>query len=311
MNSKIISFGVLLFLLGMPCVGQTTYVKPLNKQISYSEESLLHHIKTLSSDAFEGRRTGTKGGIKAKQYIINQFEKLNVLPLGESFEQAFFFNTRGKTYNADNVLGLIKGTEFPDTYIVISAHYDHVGILKGDIYNGADDDASGVSALFSFAEHFKNSPPMHSVILAAFDGEELGLKGSQHYVKHSIIPFRSIMMNINMDMISRSDKHELFAVGTRFNETLKRLILNSNTSKKINLLTGHDGDDGKENWTYSSDHGSFHKRGIPFLYFGVADHKDYHKPTDDYENIQPVFYKEAVRLIISVFNKVDAVQLKE
>jgi Zn-dependent M28 family amino/carboxypeptidase len=311
MNSKIISLGILIFLSGMSCIGQTTYVKPLNKERAFSEDSLLQHIKTLSSDAFEGRRTGTKGGIKAKQYIINQFEKLNVKPLGTSFKQNFSFTTRGKTYNAVNVLGLIKGTQFPDTYIVISAHYDHEGILKGEIYNGADDDASGVSALFSFAEYLKNNPPKHSVILAAFDGEELGLKGSQYYVKHSIIPFKSIMMNINMDMISRSDKNALFVVGTRFNETLKRLILNLNTSKKINLLTGHDGDDGKENWTYSSDHGSFHKKGTPFLYFGVADHKDYHTPTDDYENIQPEFYKEAVRIIISVFNKVDAVQLIE
>jgi hypothetical protein len=311
MNSKIISLGILLFLSGMFCIGQTTSEKPLNKKTSFSEDALLQHIKALSSDAFEGRRTGTKGGIKAKQYIINQFQKLNVKPLGTSFEQEFFFTTKGKTYNANNVLGFVKGTEFPDTYIVISAHYDHEGILKGDIYNGADDDASGVSALFSFAEHLKNNPPKHSVILAAFDGEELGLKGSQYYVKHSIIPFKSIIININMDMISRSNENELFVVGTRFNEILKRLILNINTSKKLSLLTGHDGDDGKENWIYSSDHGSFHKRGTPFLYFGVADHKDYHKPTDDYENIHPEFYKEAVHVIISVFNKVDAVQLKE
>jgi Zn-dependent M28 family amino/carboxypeptidase len=311
MNLKIISLGILLFLSGMLCIGQTVSNNSLNLKVSFSENALLQHIKILSSDAFEGRRTGTKGGIKAKIYIIEQFQKLNVKPLGASFEQEFSFNTKGKIYNAVNVLGFVKGTEFPDTYIVISAHYDHEGVQKGKIYNGADDDASGVSALFSFAEQFKNNPPKHSVILAAFDGEELGLKGSQHFVKHSIVPFKSIMVNINMDMISRSDKRELFAVGTRFNETLKRLILNSKTSKKLSLLTGHDGGDGKENWTYSSDHSSFHKRGIPFLYFGVSDHKDYHRPTDDYENIQPEFYKEAVRVIISVFNKVDAVQLKE
>jgi Zn-dependent M28 family amino/carboxypeptidase len=310
MKSKIISLGILLFLSSMFCIGQTTSEKPLNQKVLFSEDALLQHIKTLSSDAFEGRRTGTKGGIKAKQYIINQFQKLNVKPFGTSFEQEFSFTSRGKTYNAVNVLGLVKGTEFPDSYIVISAHYDHEGIQKGEIYNGADDDASGVSALFSLAEHLKNNSPKHSVILAAFDSEELGLKGSQHYVKNPIIPFKSIILNINMDMISRSDENELFAVGTRFNETLKRLILNSKTSKKLNLLTGHDGGDGKENWTYSSDHGSFYKRGIPFLYFGVADHKDYHKSTDDYENIQPEFYIEAVRIIISVFKKVDAIQLK-
>ena len=117
--------------------------------------------------------------------------------------------------------------------------------------------------------------------------------------------------NINMDMISRSDKNELFAVGTRYNETLKALIENFKVSGNIKLLIGHDGADGKQNWTNSSDHGSFHKKKIPFLYFGVEDHKDYHKPNDDYENIHPEFFKEAVNIIISVFNKLDAIELKE
>ena len=122
---------------------------------------------------------------------------------------------------------------------------------------------------------------------------------------------KRVEANINMDMISRSDKNELFAVGTRYNETLKALIENFKVSGNIKLLIGHDGADGKQNWTNSSDHGSFHKKKIPFLYFGVEDHKDYHKPNDDYENIHPEFFKEAVNIIISVFNKLDAIELKE
>ncbi len=213
-----------------------------------------------------------------------------------------------------NVLSLIKGTEFPNSYMVISAHYDHLGIRKEAgqedfIYNGADDDASGTSALFSFAEYLKKNPPRHSVILAAFDSEELGLKGSKYFVDNSIIPLESIMVNLNMDMISRNTKNELYVVGTRYNETLKALISNFKASGKVKLLTGHDGGDGKQNWTGSSDHGSFHNKKIPFLYFGVEDHKDYHKATDHYENIHPEFYKNAVSNIISVFNKIDAIQL--
>ena len=92
---------------------------------------------------------------------------------------------------------------------------------------------------------------------------------------------------------------------------VKKLILNFNQSEKLSLLTGHDGKDGKENWTNSSDHAAFHKKKIPFLYFGVEDHKDYHMPTDDYENIHPEFFVEAVNLIISVFRKLDAIQLKK
>jgi Zn-dependent M28 family amino/carboxypeptidase len=162
--------------------------------------------------------------------------------------------------------------------------------------------------LFSFGEYFKNNPPKHSVILAAFDGEELGLEGSKYFVNHSGVPLKQIMVNLNMDMISRSDKNELFAVGTVFNKTLEDVISSQEYSTTIKLLKGHDQGKWKDNWTYASDHASFHKKGIPFLYFGVEDHIDYHQPTDDYENIQPDFYIEAVKVIMSVFEKIDLLQ---
>jgi len=310
MKIKLICLGVLIYLFGTSSNTQTVSQKPLDIETDFNGAKLLEHIKILSSDEFEGRRTGTKGAIKAKKYIIDQFQELKVLPLGETFEQDFSFTSRGKIYNGTNVLGLIKGTTSKYKYIVISAHYDHEGIKNGEIYNGADDDASGISALFAFAEYFKNNPPKHSVILAAFDSEELGLKGSKHFVKNSIIPFHYIEANINMDMISRSDTNELYAVGTSYNSKLKNLILNFKHSDNVSLLTGHDGEDGKQNWTNSSDHGSFHKKKTPFLYFGVEDHEDYHTPRDDYENIHPEFFKEAVNVIISVFKELDAIELK-
>ncbi|MCL6293771.1 M28 family peptidase [Jejuia spongiicola] len=278
----------------------------INKEVLLNETTLLNHLETLSSDLYEGRRTGTKGGVKARKYIVNQFHLLDVLPFKENYEHFFSFKASGKRYEGANVLGLVKGTESPHKYIVISAHYDHEGIKKKKIYNGADDNASGISALFAFAEYFKKNPPKHSVILIAFDAEELGLKGSKHFVESASIPHHKIVVNLNMDMISRSDNDELFVVGTRYNKTLKYLVSTFKQSNKIKLTIGHDGEDGKENWTYSSDHASFHKREIPFLYFGVADHKDYHEPTDDFKNIHPEFYKDAVKTIILLFEKVDA-----
>lgn len=289
--------------------GQTQVLSDSTKTTLFNESMLLQHIKTLSSDAFEGRRTGTKGAAKAEKYIINQFNLFSILPLGNNYEQPFSFTTEGKYYKGKNVLGLIKGSLNPETYIVISAHYDHEGIKNGVIYNGADDDASGISGLFSFAEYFKNNPPKHSVILAAFDAEELGLQGSKYFINHSIIPLKKIMVNLNMDMISRSDKNELFAVGTVFNKNLENVVINYEYSKKIKFLKGHDQGNFKDNWTYASDHASFHKKGIPFLYFGVEDHEDYHQPTDDYENIQPDFYIETVKVIMAVFEKIDLLQL--
>lgn len=272
----------------------------------FDEDALLKHVKSLSSDAFQGRRTGTYGAIKAKKYIINQFYSLKVKPLGKSFEQPFSFTKKMKNYKGVNVLGLVKGCTFPNKYIVISAHYDHEGIRNGKIYNGADDNASGVAALFAFADYFKKHPPKHSVILAAFDGEELGLQGAKFYVNHSIVSSMDIVLNINMDMISRSDKKELYVVGTSVNKTLKKLVSSKNHSCKIKLTKGHDGYDGLDNWVYASDHAHFHKKDIPFLYFGVEDHEGYHEPTDDYENIHPEFYTEAVKTIISVFKSLDS-----
>ncbi|WP_445734511.1 M28 family peptidase [Mariniflexile sp.] len=305
---KSICLAVLTFLLSIQSHAQITNRNGPEASL-FNETVLLKHIKTLSSDAFEGRRTGTKGAIKAEKYIVDQFTASHVLPLGKDFEQSFSFTSGRKHYEGKNILGLIKGTLYPEKYMVISAHYDHEGIKNGVVYNGADDDASGVSALFSFAEYFKNNPPKHSVILAAFDAEELGLQGSKYFANNSIIPLKQIMVNLNMDMISRSDKNELFAVGTVFNKSLKDIITSHKYSNTINLLTGHDEGNWKDNWTDASDHASFHKKGIPFLYFGVEDHKDYHEPTDDYENIQPGFYIEAVKVIMAVFEKIDVLQL--
>jgi len=296
-----------VILLFLTCVGvaQTTS-KLQDSQKFFNEDDLIKNIKTLSSDAFEGRRTGSAGSKKAKVYIINQLKALDILPLGKNYEQSFLFAHHEKQYKGMNILGLVKGTDYSEKYIVISAHYDHEGIKNGQIYNGADDDASGIGALISFAQYFKNNPPKHSVIIAAFDAEELGLEGSKYFVNNAIVPLNSIMVNLNMDMISRSETNTLFAVGTRYNENLKAIVSNFKKTGKVSVLPGHDGADKLEDWTYSSDHASFHKKEIPFLYFGVDDHKDYHTPNDDFENIHPEFYKEAVKIIISTFNKIDA-----
>lgn len=271
----------------------------------FNETALLNHLKILSSDLYEGRRTGTEGADRAKKYIINEFYNLGVLKINKTYEQPFGFFHHGEKYNGSNVLGLIKGSAFPDKYIVISAHYDHEGIKQGEIYNGADDNASGVSALFAFAEYYKKYPPKHSIILAAFDAEELGLQGSKYFVNNPLFNSKKISVNINLDMISRSEKNQLYATGTCYNKSLKCIVSSYKSSKKMCVIMGHDGYDGLENWTYSSDHANFHKKDIPFLYFGVEDHKDYHEPTDVYENIHPKFYIEAVKSIILITNKID------
>ena len=275
-----------------------------DKNTKFDEDQLLNRLEILSSDKFEGRKTGEKGNDSARAYIIKQFKNLNVSGFNGKYEQPFSFESRGKKFNANNILVEIKGTQFPEKYIVISAHHDHLGVSGNKIYNGADDDASGVAALISFAEYFTKNPPKHSILLAAFDAEELGLRGAKHFV--ATFDTSKILLNLNMDMISRSAKDELYVVGARYNKQLKVLIdtfKNPTTSK---LLQGHDGTDGKQDWTTSSDHGPFHKVNIPFLYFGNEDHDAYHKPTDEFAAITPQFYKNSVHVILSVLEAIDA-----
>lgn len=283
----------------------TTTASQVYKQSWYNSEALLAHVKELSSDAYQGRRTGTPGAEKAKTYIIEQLTKQDVKPLGDNYAQDFEVTFKGEKRIGRNILGVVKGSEFTNKYIVLSAHYDHEGVKNGKIYNGADDDASGISALIAFAEYFKTHPPKHSVIIAAFDAEEIGLLGAKYFVDNSIIPQEDIVLNINMDMVSRSDANELFMVGTRYTPSLKQALSTFTPKADIKVTIAHDGSDGKADWTQASDHAPFHNANIPFLYFGVADHKDYHKPTDDYENIHPKFYQNAVTTIIEVFSVLD------
>jgi len=312
MNFKQKLLYLLLLIAFSSCKGQPETIKTeveAPSQTWFSSDALLQHVKELSSDEYQGRRTGTEGALKAKNYIVQELNKQGVDPLGAHYEQRFDFERRDKAYKGVNILGKIIGSQHPEKYIVLSAHYDHEGVKNGKIYNGADDDASGISALIAFAEYFSNHPPKHSVIFAALDAEELGLVGSKYFVDNSIIPKQNIVLNINMDMISRSEKSKLFVVGTRYYSQLESTIKNAKPSGNIGLLIGHDGSDGLQNWTNSSDHASFHKANIPFLYFGVEDHKDYHQPTDDYENIHPEFYQHAVTTIISIFKTLDTLQL--
>ena len=317
MKLKPYSLFILIALFTLSCKGQTITnkeeTKPQKKSIHlFDSDALLERVKFLSLDSLEGRKTGEKGGLMARDYVVSQFKKYNVVSLLDKYTQPFSFEGRRdkKTYKGANVIGVIKGIKQPDKYIVISAHYDHVGIRNGEIYNGADDDASGTSALFAFAEYFKINPPNHSVVLVAFDAEELGLRGAAHFLQANTLEKENIALNINLDMIGRNDNNELYVVGTNLYKQLQPAIEGLKLPENFKLSTGHDGLDDKQNWTFSSDHGPFHRQEIPFLYFGVEDHKDYHKPTDDYESIQPEFYIKAVTTIISVIDKVDTLPLK-
>lgn len=268
---------------------------------------LLRDIETLSADAMQGRGVETAGGAKAREYVLKRFQEAGIKPFNNVYLQPFeFANRAGKKFNGVNVVGFIEGKKNKNKYIVVTAHYDHVGVQKGEIYNGADDNASGTSALFAIAEYFRKNKPDHTIIFAAFDAEESGLRGARAFVEKPPVMKDALILNINMDMISRSDKNELYAAGTHPYPQLKPTLEAVAKTAKIKLLLGHDRpEQGSDNWTNQSDHGAFHAAKIPFIYFGVEDHADYHKPTDDFAKIQPEFYVRAVETILEAVKSFD------
>lgn len=272
---------------------------------SISKEELTEHVQFLSSDALKGRKTGDPENVIARNYITEYFLSLDL----EVVLQPFSFERDHKKYHATNVITTIRGTENPDNYIAITAHYDHVGISKpienDSIYNGADDNASGTAALMLMAKYFKENPPKNSLIFIALDAEEMGLQGAKYYVANK--GNKNILFNINMDMISRNDANELYICGTHFTPSFKNYF--SSIPEKtfpITLKMGHDGIDGKDSWVLASDHAHFYKNDIPFLYFGVEDHADYHKPSDEFENIHSEFYHNATLFILNTIADLDS-----
>lgn len=273
---------------------------------SLDSTALLTHLQYLSSDDLMGRKTGSRGNELAREYIIRHFEELQLESHYPNFEQIFSFKNRreSKFYKrAINVVGFIAGKTH-QKLIILTAHYDHIGIdhrnASGDsIYNGADDNASGTAALMALATYFSVNRPEHSILFAALDAEEMGLQGAKALVRDFPFELSQIMVNVNMDMISRNDQGEIYASGTYHNPQLKPILKKISSGLYPNLKFGHDiPGTGGADWTQSSDHGAFFEKGVPHLYFGVEDHADYHHPSDEFERIHPHFFVGAANLIL-------------
>lgn len=264
---------------------------------SYDADQLVEDLRMLSSDEMEGRKTGTAGNERARSYLIDRFKEEGATPFQGSFEHDFTFKERsGDEITGVNVVGQIDGGS--DSVIVISAHYDHLGIRDSLIYNGADDDASGTAALLAFIKYFKDHTPEHTLVFAAFDAEEMGLRGARAFVQDSVF-LDKVVMNVNMDMISQNDKNELYASGTYHYPAFKPILEDINTGD-IKLLFGHDRpEQGYDDWTNASDHGAFYQKGKRFIYFGVEDHEHYHQDSDEFETIPLKFYKKSTEVVLN------------
>lgn len=264
------------------------------------ERALLTDLRALSSPRYEGRRTGSRGGIAARGYIRDAFATIGLEPAGSRrYEQPFRIASGG---DAANVVGRVPGRDAGARTIVLSAHYDHLGIQRGRIHPGADDNASGVAALLAIARHVRANPLRHTVLFAAFDAEELDLAGAKAFVRTPPVTLKQVALNINMDMVSRSDRREIVVAGAFHAPWIRPVVEEVARRSSVRVVFGHDRPKARasdpDDWTLQSDHGAFHRAGVPFVYFGVEDHADYHKPTDTADKVEAAFYDGVVELVI-------------
>jgi hypothetical protein len=299
-------------LLLAACATTSAPVAPPAPAVPAFQAQLLEDVRILASDEMGGRDTGSAGGELARNYIVGRLEGLGVAAPAvgrlQPWEATGRTRAGPKLYNGINIIGVIPGTRVTDKYIVVTAHYDHVGTNDGLIFNGADDNASGVATMLALAADLKRQAPEHSVIFVALDGEEHGLLGAKHFVEAPPVPLASIAMNLNFDMTARAETDgKLWVTGTYQNPSFRPILEGIPADGAVALAFGKDTpqDTGEDNWVNSSDHAPFHHAQVPFLYLGVNFHPDYHRPSDDFERITPSVFTSATALSIASFRALD------
>lgn len=252
---------------------------------SITTSELHSHVSVLADDMLEGREGGSRGGRVAAKYIIDRLKEAGLQPTGDGgqFTQQFL-------HNHQNLLAVVPGTdpELSKEYVLIGAHYDHVGYGSrrnsygpwGYIHNGADDNASGVAATLEVVDALTKSQyrPSRSILFAFWDGEEQGLLGSKHWKHNPTVPLDAIRLAINIDMVGRMTEGRIEVGGTRSAIGARRLLSSSNLNDDVWL---------DFNWEYknNSDHWTFFEAGVPSLYLHTGLHDDYHRPSDDVEKL--------------------------
>jgi hypothetical protein len=279
-----------------------------------SEKGLKANLSVLAHDSMEGRETGKLGQRKAAAYIESQFKKLGLLkPVSLNSYQQPYSVVYDPSVKACNVIGIIEGTDKKDEFVFLTAHYDHLGIKNGVVYNGADDDGSGTAAVLEMAAAFAQAKkdgkgPRRTIVFLTFSGEEKGLWGSEYYSEHPVFPLDKTSVDLNTDMIGRIDTEReksdtlnyVYVVGhDKISSELP--IINEKANQLYTQLTldyKFDDPNDPEMIYYRSDHYNFAKKGVPVLFFydGMLL-ADYHKPTDDIERIYWSLYEKRTRMI--------------
>ncbi|MCH7784921.1 MAG: M28 family peptidase [Bacteroidetes bacterium] len=281
--------------------------------------SMKDDVKILASDSLRGRRTGTSYEQMAAEYLAKRFKDLELDPKGTNgYFQEFSFADKSDphreikfvnksedgTITGTNVIGFMDNNA--ETTIVIGAHYDHLGmggegsLYRGEtkaIHNGADDNASGVAVMLNLVKELQNKNTHNNYLFISFSGEELGLLGSNYFVKNPTINLENINYMINMDMVGRLNEEKVLAVfGVGTSPIFSQTLFSNKTDFSITE---------KESGVGPSDHTSFYLMDLPVLHFFTGQHEDYHKPGDDIEKLNFEGMEDITQYILAVITDLD------
>ncbi len=301
-----------------------------------TKEDVKKQIYKLASDEFEGRRTGEKGQKLAAEYLANQYKNFGISGINGS--NNYYQNiplealASKKAYApenpSENVIAFIEGSEKPNEILVISSHYDHEGIKDGEIYNGADDNASGTTAVLEIAQAFAKAKkagygPKRSILFLNFTGEEKGLLGSKYFVANPVYPLENIVAGLNIDMIGRmgtehpNDENYVYVIGAdRLSTELHDINETANnTYTNLDLDYTYNEESDPNRFYFRSDHYNFAKNGIPIIFYFNGVHVDYHKPTDTADKINLELLTKRAKLVFytawEVANREERLKLDE
>ena len=279
--------------------------KFIKEEVLIDSLTVKKHLYTLASDEMEGRGTGTEGIEKAAKYIEKEFKKIGLTTFGDlkNYRQTFTFKNKrtGKDITTSNIIGVLEGKTKKDEYVIISAHYDHLGMKKegeGDlIFNGANDNASGVTGVLTLAEYFKKVGNERTIVFVAFTAEEMSLIGSKHFGKD--IDASRFVAGINLEMIGKTPS---FGPNTAWLTGFERSDFGKIIQKNLKG-TGYQlfPDPYKKfNLFFRSDNASLARLGVPSHTFSTTPidvDKDYHKVSDEAETLNMTVITQTINAV--------------
>ena len=293
------------------CYATSTWAKtckqnPVTEDVLHPQ--LWRDLESLSSNKMQGRKGGTEGAVLARNYLIKRYQQLGLRPLPNGphntssaeidSDWLHFFSPKGHGEKSGaNVIGFLPGKTNPERFIVITAHYDHVGIQKGKVFPGANDNASGVAAMLYLAAKLHAVAIRHSFLFLATDYEEAGLYGAKAFFIDEVLPTQQIVMNLNLDMVGGARRRQtLYVAGTKRNKALLPVVEQVASLTSVCIKTGLDSIQFSRNytdridWRKSSDHWVFLRRDIPWLFLTVRPDINYHTPRDTADRIPKQFF---------------------